>query len=106
MGGTYTNVADATPAGTTYSAATTATLTVNTTEASPISAANFYRCVEMITSRLGSVPLVIHLPIGSESEFSGLVDLVKMKAVRWLDESLGAKFVYEEIPADLKECFL
>lgn len=65
--------------------------------------ANFYRCVEMITSRLGSVPLVLHLPIGSESEFSGLVDLVKMKAIRWLDESLGAKFVYEEIPADLKE---
>ncbi len=47
--------------------------------------ANFYRCVEMITSRLGSVPLVLHLPIGSESEFSGLVDLVKMKAIRWLD---------------------
>ncbi len=64
--------------------------------------ANFYRCVDMITSRLGSIPLVTQLPVGSESEFSGLIDLVKMRAVRWLDESLGAKFVYEEIPADMQ----
>jgi elongation factor G len=65
--------------------------------------ANFYRCVDMIVDRLGAVPLPIQLPIGSEAEFVGLIDLVEMKAVRWLDESLGAKFVVEEIPADLKE---
>ncbi|MBN9565184.1 MAG: elongation factor G, partial [Alphaproteobacteria bacterium] len=65
--------------------------------------ANFYRCVDMIVDRLGARPLVINLPIGSESEFVGIVDLVRMKAVRWLDESLGAKFVVEDIPADLKD---
>lgn len=65
--------------------------------------ANFYRCVDMIVDRLGARPLVINLPIGSEADFVGLVDLVRMKAVRWHDESLGAKFSVEEIPADLKE---
>jgi elongation factor G len=65
--------------------------------------ANFYRCVDMIVDRLGARPMVINLPIGSEAEFVGIVDLVRMKAVRWLDESLGAKFVVEDIPADLKE---
>ena len=64
--------------------------------------ANFFRTVDMIVDRLGATPLVIQLPIGSEAEFVGIVDLVKMKAYRWLDESLGAKFVEEEIPADLK----
>ena len=63
--------------------------------------ADFYRCVSMIDDRLGAVPLVTQLPIGSESDFVGLVDLIKMKAVRWLDESLGAKFEIEDIPADL-----
>jgi elongation factor G len=65
--------------------------------------ANFYRCVEMIKDRLGAKPLVIQLPIGSEAEFVGLVDLIRMKAFRWLDESLGAKFVEEEIPANMQE---
>ena len=65
--------------------------------------ANFYRCVDMIINRLGANPLVLHLPVGTESDFSGCVDLLKMKAIRWLDESLGAKFVEEEIPSDLKE---
>jgi elongation factor G len=65
--------------------------------------ADFYRCVSMIDDRLGAVPLVTQLPIGSESDFVGLVDLIKMKAVRWLDESLGAKFEIEDIPADLAD---
>ena len=63
--------------------------------------ANFYRCVDMIKDRLGAVPLVIQLPIGSESNFKGCVDLIKMKAIVWQDESLGAKFKYEDIPDDL-----
>lgn len=64
--------------------------------------ANFFRTVEMIIDRLGAVPLVIHLPIGSEAEFTGLVDLIQMKAIRWKDESMGAEFVMEEIPDHLK----
>lgn len=64
--------------------------------------ASFERCVDMIKDRLGARPLVLYLPIGIESGFKGLVDLVENRAIIWLDESLGAKFVYEEIPADLK----
>jgi elongation factor G len=64
--------------------------------------ANFYRCVDMMIDRLGTVPLVLHLPIGSESEFAGLIDLVKMKAVIWKDESLGAEFYETDIPADMQ----
>ena len=63
--------------------------------------ADFYRCVDMIVDRLGAKPLVLHLPIGSESEFVGLVDLVAMKSLIWKDESLGAEFVVGDIPADL-----
>lgn len=65
--------------------------------------ADFYRCVDMIVDRLGAKPLVIHLPIGSESEFAGLVDLVAMKGLIWKDESLGAEFTVGDIPADMKE---
>ncbi len=65
--------------------------------------ANFYRCVDMIVDRLGAVPLVMHLPIGEESEYAGLVDLVLMKAIIWKDESLGAEFEYVDIPADLAD---
>ncbi len=65
--------------------------------------ANFNMCVDMIKDRLGARPLVLYLPIGLESGFKGLVDLVENRAIIWLDESLGAKFVYEEIPADLKD---
>jgi len=64
--------------------------------------ANFYRCVEMIISRLGANPLVIHLPIGVESEYKGLVDLIEMKALIWEEESLGAKYNVVEIPEDMK----
>jgi elongation factor G len=65
--------------------------------------ADFYRCVSMIDDRLGAVPLVTQLPVGSESEFVGLIDLIRMKFVRWLDESLGAKFEIEDIPEDMAE---
>ncbi|MCC0052434.1 MAG: elongation factor G [Rhodobiaceae bacterium] len=63
--------------------------------------ADFYRCIEMIKSRLGAKPLVMQLPIGAENEFAGCVDLVKMKAIVWEDESLGAKYSFADIPADL-----
>ena len=65
--------------------------------------ANFYRCVEMMVDRLGANPMVLQLPIGSESEFSGVIDLVKMKAIVWKDENLGADFEELEIPADLED---
>ncbi|TAL27794.1 MAG: elongation factor G, partial [Alphaproteobacteria bacterium] len=65
--------------------------------------ANFYRTVDMIIDRLGAVPLVTQLPIGTEAEHVGLVDLLKMKAIIWKDEALGAEFQELEIPADLKE---
>jgi elongation factor G len=65
--------------------------------------ANFQRTVDMIVDRLGAVPLVVQLPIGVESEFKGIVDLVEMKAIIWLDETLGAKFDIVEIPADMAE---
>lgn len=65
--------------------------------------ANFYRCVDMMKDRLGANTIVLQLPIGSESEFLGVVDLVKMKAIVWKDESLGAEFEYKDIPTDLKD---
>jgi elongation factor G len=55
----------------------------------------------MIIDRLGAVPLVVQLPIGSESDFKGIVDLVQMKAVVWKEETLGAKFDITDIPADM-----
>jgi len=65
--------------------------------------ANFYRTVDMIVDRLGAKPLVTQLPIGSEGEYKGLVDLVSNKAIIWLEETLGAKFEIVEIPADMQE---
>ena len=64
--------------------------------------ADFYRCVEMIKDRLGSTPLVMQLPIGSESNYEGLIDLVQMKEIIWKEESLGAEFEYRDIRDDLK----
>ncbi|MBU6508525.1 MAG: elongation factor G, partial [Alphaproteobacteria bacterium] len=64
--------------------------------------ANFFRTVDMIVDRLGAKPLVVMLPMGIESEFSGIVDLVRMKAVKWHDETLGAKFDVIDIPPELK----
>ncbi len=65
--------------------------------------ADFDRSVEMVKERLGATPLVLQLPIGSESNLKGVVDLIEMRAIVWEDESLGAKFNYEEIPSDLLE---
>ncbi len=63
--------------------------------------ADFFRCVEMIVDRLGALPLVTQLPIGVESDFQGVVDLIRMKGVVWEAESLGAKFHDIDIPANL-----
>ena len=65
--------------------------------------ADYFRCVDMIADRLGAQPLVIQLPIGSEADFSGIVDLIAMEAVTWKDETLGAEFDRGEIPGDLAE---
>jgi elongation factor G len=65
--------------------------------------ANFERCVDMIKDRLGARPMVMQLPIGIESDFVGVVDLVANNAIVWLEESLGAKFEIREIPDDLKD---
>ncbi|MFA7638217.1 MAG: elongation factor G [Parvibaculum sp.] len=65
--------------------------------------ANFYRCVDMIVDRLGATPLVLQLPVGSEAEFEGLVDLIQMKEFIWKEESLGAEFECREIRDDLKD---
>src|ERR1700723_324283 len=62
--------------------------------------ADFQRCIDMMIDRLGTRPMVITWPIGSESEFKGIVDIVKMKALIWHDEQLGAKFDEVEIPAE------
>lgn len=70
--------------------------------------ADFYFTVDTIIKRLGAKPLVIQLPIGAESEFEGVVDLVEMRALTWRGDSkgdveMGAKYAIEEIPADLVE---
>src|ERR1700675_3649004 len=64
--------------------------------------ADFYRCVEEIRTKVGGRPVCIQLPIGSEADFKGIIDLVRMKAVIWEDEALGAKYADAEIPRDLK----
>ncbi|MBM3544764.1 MAG: elongation factor G [Alphaproteobacteria bacterium] len=63
--------------------------------------ADFFLSVKMIEDRLGAKPIVIQLPLGAESRFAGIIDLVRMKAVVWDDEALGAKFHDEDIPANL-----
>ncbi|ARQ01335.1 elongation factor G [Pseudorhodoplanes sinuspersici] len=63
--------------------------------------ADFFKCLDDIVKRLGARPIAIQLPIGSENNFKGLVDLVRMKAVVWEDEALGAKYNDIDIPADL-----
>jgi elongation factor G len=65
--------------------------------------ADFYRCVADIIDRVAGKPVCLQIPIGAESEFVGVVDLVKMKAIVWNGEALGATFSEVEIPADLKE---
>ena len=61
---------------------------------------NFQRCVDMMIDRLGTRPMIITWPIGGEADFKGIIDIVKMKALVWQDEQLGAKFDEVEIPAE------
>ncbi len=63
--------------------------------------ADFYASVASVIDRLGAKPLVMQLPIGAESSFKGVVDLIRMKAVIWDEEMLGASFRDADIPADL-----
>ena len=65
--------------------------------------ADFFRCVEMIKDRLGAKPLVLQVPVGIETSLQGVVDLVKMKAIVWKNEDLGAAWEEKDIPEDLKE---
>ncbi|NBQ96760.1 MAG: elongation factor G [Micrococcales bacterium] len=66
--------------------------------------ADFYFTVDTIIKRLGAKPLVIQLPIGAESTFEGVIDLVEMRALTWRgDVEMGAKYTIEEIPAEMKE---
>ncbi len=65
--------------------------------------ADFLRATQTIEDRLGATPLILNLQIGFEGEFAGVVDLIKMKAIIWDGEDLGATFREEEIPADLQD---
>jgi elongation factor G len=65
--------------------------------------ADFYHAVDTIIDRLKARPVAIQIPVGAEDQFKGIVDLVKMKAVLWRDETLGAKFDVVDIPEDLVE---
>ena len=65
--------------------------------------ADFYKCMQDIVDRLGAKPIAIQLPIGSENNFKGLVDLVRMKGVVWEEEKLDAKFDDIDIPDDMVE---
>ena len=64
--------------------------------------ADFFRVREQIASRLKGSAVPIQIPTGAEDNFHGVVDLVKMRAINWDDETLGVKFTYEDIPDDLK----
>jgi elongation factor G len=63
--------------------------------------ADFFRCVDEIKTKVGGRPVCIQLPIGSENNFKGIIDLLRMKAVVWEDEGLGAQYHDEEIPEEL-----
>ncbi|MGB3720674.1 MAG: elongation factor G [Proteobacteria bacterium] len=65
--------------------------------------ADFYMCIEDIKEKLGARPLPIQLPIGAESNFKGVVDLIRMKAIVWEGDGKDAKMVEQEIPADLAD---
>ncbi|MCC8198036.1 MAG: elongation factor G [Tannerellaceae bacterium] len=66
------------------------------------SGANFYEVVRQVKDVLGATPCPIQIPIGSEETFKGVIDLVRMKAIIWHDETMGAEYSVEEIPADLQ----
>jgi len=65
--------------------------------------ADFFQCLDDIKVKLGAKPVAIQLPIGKETEFKGLIDLVRMKGIIWHEEDKGATFDIVEIPADLKD---
>ncbi|MCC5979764.1 MAG: elongation factor G [Salinarimonas sp.] len=65
--------------------------------------ADFFNCVADIIKRVAGKPVCLQLPIGAESDFKGVIDLIRMKAIIWEEETLGAKFRDDEIPADLQE---
>ncbi|WP_063663686.1 elongation factor G [Aliivibrio fischeri] len=65
--------------------------------------ADFLRVVDQIKNRLGATPVPIQLNIGAEEDFSGVVDLIKMKRINWNEADQGMTFTYEEIPADMQE---
>ncbi len=65
--------------------------------------AEFHRCVEMISSRLGATPLVVQLPWGVEADFRGVIDLIRMRALLWTTEGKGDKYDIVDIPADHAE---
>lgn len=65
--------------------------------------ADFYRCVQDIIDRVAGKPVCLQIPIGAESDFAGVVDLIKMKAIVWNGEALGASFEEKDIPADLAD---
>jgi elongation factor G len=65
--------------------------------------ADFKRTLEQIESKLGGNPVAIQLPIGSEDKFKGVVDLVKMKAITYKDETMGADYIVSDIPADMMD---
>ncbi|UAT43188.1 elongation factor G [Anaplasmataceae bacterium AB001_6] len=65
--------------------------------------ANFFDCVKQVKEVLGANPLIMQIPIGSESDFCGVVDLIKNKSIVWHEESLGAEYTEESVPNDLEE---
>ncbi len=65
--------------------------------------ANFFRVVEQLKDRLGATAVPIQVPIGAEEDFSGVIDLIKMKSIVWSDENMGVEFHYEDIPDDMAD---
>jgi elongation factor G len=65
--------------------------------------ASFFKTIEMMKDRLHAEPLILQLPVGSEDDFAGVVDLIHMKQILWKDDALGETYITEEIPLDLLE---
>jgi elongation factor G len=65
--------------------------------------ASFFKTIEMMKDRLHANPLVLQLPVGSEDDFAGIIDLIHMKQILWEDDALGEKYLTQEIPSDSLE---
>ena len=65
--------------------------------------ADFEHAVDTLRKRLNAKPVAIQIPIGQEDKFKGVVDLIEMKSIVWQDDTIGAEYITEEIPADLKK---